>query len=109
MADCPQEKENAVGQFKDYVNTLATIKQQNGERYFLLKKKFYTEDGVKAGWAPLSRSVSSASRQLPSIPAQPQPASGHNSLGWGCPLWPRLLLRLQQTGFCGQSEVRSDE
>ena len=157
----PQEKENAMGQFKDYVNTMATIKQENGEKYFLLKKKFYTEyftnnyppppprptvialcpsrtqlqaselrspalasslwylvngntshsllDEVTAGWAPVSRSVSSASRQLPSIPAQPQPASGHNSLGWGCPLWPRLLLRLQQTGFCGQSEVRSDE
>ena len=39
----PQEKENAMGQFKDYVNTLATIKQENGEKYFLLKKKFYTE------------------------------------------------------------------
>ena len=49
-------------------------------------------DEVTAGWAPVSRSVSSASRQLPSIPAQPQPASDHNSLGWGwgCPLWPRL-------------------
>ena len=39
----PQEKENAMGQFKDYVNTMATIKQENGEKYFLLKKKFYTE------------------------------------------------------------------
>ena len=183
----PQEKENARAQFKDYVNTLATIKQENGEKYLLLKKKFYPEyyannypppapydsynsdsnynsaefannngnyparksssssyqdpqphvphgpsytrqssglslqplangntspsllDEVMAGWAPVSRSVSLASRQLPSIQAQPQPASDHNSLGWGCPLWPRLLLRLQQTGFCGQSEVRSDE
>ena len=83
-----------MGHFEDYVNTLATIKQ---------------EHEVTAGWAPVSRSVSLASRQLPSIQAQPQPASDHNSLGWGCPLWPRLLLRLQQTGFCGQSEVRSDE
>ena len=39
----PQEKENARAQFKDYVNTLATIKQENGEKYLLLKKKFYPE------------------------------------------------------------------
>ena len=155
----PQEKENARAQFKDYVNTLATIKQDNGEKYLLLKKKFYPEyyannyppptsydsynadsnynsaefannnsnypvrkpssssyqdtqphvphvpsysrqnsghslqplsngnsspsllDEVMAGWAPVARSVSSVSRQLPSIPAQPQLASGHNSLG----------------------------
>ena len=32
-----------MGQFKEYVNTMATIKQENGEKYFLLKKKFYTE------------------------------------------------------------------
>ena len=36
----PQEKENARAQFKDYVNTLATIKQENGEKYLILKKKF---------------------------------------------------------------------
>ena len=39
----PQEKENARAQFKDYVNTLATIKQENGEKYLILKKKFYPE------------------------------------------------------------------
>ena len=39
----PQEKENARAQFKDYVNTLASIKQENGEKYLILKKKFYPE------------------------------------------------------------------
>ena len=39
----PQGKETARAQFKDYVNTLATIKQENGEKFLLLKKKFYPE------------------------------------------------------------------
>eukprot|EP00092_Neocalanus_flemingeri_P004551 GFUD01004901.1.p1 GENE.GFUD01004901.1~~GFUD01004901.1.p1 ORF type:complete len:915 (-),score=199.65 GFUD01004901.1:565-3309(-) len=39
----PQGKETARAQFKDYVNTLATIKQENGEKFLILKKKFYPE------------------------------------------------------------------
>merc|ERR1719233_2149102 len=35
--------ETARAQFKDYVNTLATIKQENGEKFLILKKKFYPE------------------------------------------------------------------
>ena len=29
--------------FQDYVNTLATIKQENGEKYLILKKKYFPE------------------------------------------------------------------
>jgi len=39
----PQGKETARSQFKDYVNTLATIKQENNEKYLILKKRFYPE------------------------------------------------------------------
>ena len=39
----PQGKETARAQFKDYVNTLATIKQEHGEKFLILKKKFYPE------------------------------------------------------------------
>jgi len=39
----PVEKEVARTRFKDYVNTLATIKQENGEKYLILKKKFYPD------------------------------------------------------------------
>lgn len=37
----PSEKEQARQKFKEYVNTLATIKQEHGEKYLVLKKKFY--------------------------------------------------------------------
>lgn len=37
----PTQKEVARQKFKEYVNTLATIKQENGEKYLMLKKKFY--------------------------------------------------------------------
>ena len=37
----PTEKDNARQRFKEYVNTLATIKQENGEKYLMLKKRFY--------------------------------------------------------------------
>ena len=37
----PAEKESARKRFKEYVNTLATIKQENGEKYLMLKKRFY--------------------------------------------------------------------
>ena len=47
----PQEKENARAQFKDYVNTLATIKQENGEKYLILKKKFYPEYNSSCGYS----------------------------------------------------------
>ena len=39
----PVGKEAARAQFKDYVNTLATIRQENGEKFLILKKKFYPE------------------------------------------------------------------
>ena len=39
----PAGKEAARAQFKDYVNTLATIRQENGEKFLILKKKFYPE------------------------------------------------------------------
>jgi len=39
----PQSKDLARAQFKDYVNTLATINQENGEKFLILKKKFYPE------------------------------------------------------------------
>eukprot|EP00094_Tigriopus_californicus_P001571 TCALIF_01518-PA protein Name:"Similar to Sowahb Ankyrin repeat domain-containing protein SOWAHB (Mus musculus)" AED:0.28 eAED:0.28 QI:0/0.5/0.33/1/1/1/3/68/707 len=37
----PSEKEQARQKFKEYVNTLATIKQEQGEKYLVLKRKFY--------------------------------------------------------------------
>ena len=37
----PTEKESARQRFKEYVNTLATIRQENGEKYLVLKRKYY--------------------------------------------------------------------
>lgn len=37
----PTEKESARQRFKEYVNTLATIRQEKGEKYLVLKRKYY--------------------------------------------------------------------
>jgi len=39
----PTEKESARQRFKEYVNTLATIRQENGEKYLVLKRKYYPQ------------------------------------------------------------------
>ncbi len=62
----PTEKESARQKFKEYVNTLATIKQENGEKYLMLKKRYYPnfddeqEDpkGPGSGYAAKSSSPS---------------------------------------------------
>ena len=39
----PTEKEISRQRFKEYVNTLATIKQEQGEKYLVLKRKYYPQ------------------------------------------------------------------
>ena len=58
----PTEKDISRQKFKEYVNTLATIKQVNGEKYLVLKQKFYPKfDDDEEPAAPLP-------------PAQPEPS-----------------------------------
>ncbi|XP_040569977.1 uncharacterized protein sowah [Lepeophtheirus salmonis] len=70
----PTEKESARQKFKEYVNTLASIKQENGEKYLVLKRRFYPNfedppprsvspsllDEVMAGYQAISRQSSSS-------------------------------------------------
>ena len=37
----PNEKDSARQRFKEYVNTLSTIKIENGIKFLVLKKRFY--------------------------------------------------------------------
>jgi hypothetical protein len=39
----PTEKETSRQRFKEYVNTLATIRQEHGEKYLVLKRKYYPQ------------------------------------------------------------------
>ena len=76
----PTEKDSARQRFKEYVNTLATIKQENGEKYLVLKKRFYPhfdddEGGGAGGGSSLLDEVMGALPPQSSYHHQPQPAA----------------------------------
>jgi len=88
----PTEKESARQRFKEYVNTLSTIKNEDGVKFLVLKKRFFptfadpTPQNVTGGGSSLLDEVMSTysqqyqpphhqpRRQLPPTPNAPPPS-----------------------------------
>lgn len=73
----PYTKEYARVQFKEYVNTLASIRQDEGDKYLVLKPIFYPSDyaaseRVRDVVDPVSSSYNAVGLPLPPLPTQPQ-------------------------------------
>lgn len=86
----PTEKDTARQKFKEYVNRLATMKQEDGEKYLMLKKRYYPnfEDDEGAVVQPqMPRRPPdqpppppSRSQPPPPVTSQPPPRSSSPSL-----------------------------
>ncbi|KAI9554786.1 hypothetical protein GHT06_020063 [Daphnia sinensis] len=73
----PYTKEYARVQFKEYVNTLSLIRQDDGDKYLVLKPIFYpsgypTSERVRDVVDPVSSSYNAVGLPLPPLPTQPQ-------------------------------------